>query len=174
MVNGRKVEIVHADTQNKPDVAVSIARRWFDTEGVQAIVDLPVTPVAYAVQELAKQKNRTVMITASAASEFASKTCSPVSTHWADDTHALAAGTAKALTATGASSWYFITVNIAFGVSLQRDASEVASCQLNCGYTLTSDRKIIVATAASPLIVQERKPRISHSFGSLLKSTARK
>ena len=61
------------------------------------MIDLPVTPIALAVQELAKQKNRTVMITASAASEFTSKFCSPVSTHWADDTHALAAGTARAV-----------------------------------------------------------------------------
>lgn len=124
-VNGRNVEIVHADTQNKPDVAVAIARRWFDRDNVSAIVDLPVTPVAYAVQQLAQQAGRTVMITASAASEFTSKTCSGVSTHWADDTHALAAGTATQLTANGPASWFFITVDISFGAALQRDATEV-------------------------------------------------
>ncbi len=62
-LDGHPIEIVHADTLNKPDVASSIARRWLDTEGVQAVVDLPVTPVALAVQQLAKKKNRTVMIT---------------------------------------------------------------------------------------------------------------
>lgn len=124
-VKGRKVEIMHADTQNKPDVASSIARRWFDTEGVHAIVDLPVTPIAAAVQQLAKEKNRTVMITASATSDFTAKWCSPVSTHWADDSHALAAGTAKAISADGPKSWYFVTVDIAFGAALQRDATEV-------------------------------------------------
>jgi len=125
LVKGRKIEIVHADTQNKPDVAAGIARKWFDTEGVSAVIDLPVTPIAFAVQELAKQKNKTVMITASASSDFTSKACSPVSTHWADDSHALAAGTAKAISATGVKSWYFITVDIAFGAALQRDATAV-------------------------------------------------
>ncbi|NEU98651.1 ABC transporter substrate-binding protein [Bradyrhizobium uaiense] len=123
--NGRKIEVVHADTQNKPDVALAIARRWFDRDNVSAVVDLPVTPVAYAVQQLAKQSNRTVMITASAASEFTSKNCSLVSTHWADDTHALAAGTAKRLMADGPADWFFITVDISFGAALQRDATQV-------------------------------------------------
>jgi branched-chain amino acid transport system substrate-binding protein len=152
IVNGRKLEIVHADTQNKPDVAVAIARRWFDIEGVQAIVDLPVTPVAYAVQNLAKQSNRAVMITASAASEFTSKNCSPVSTHWADDTHALAAGTAKALAATGASTWYFITVDIAFGASLQRDATQVI--EANGGKVLGSLRHPVGTTDFSSFVLQ--------------------
>ena len=67
---GRTVEIVHADTQNKPDVAATIARRWYEKENVSAIVDLPLTPVAIAVQQLSKQLNRTVMITASATSDF--------------------------------------------------------------------------------------------------------
>ena len=124
-VLGRKVELLDADTQNKPDAASAIARHWFDVEHVSAIVDLPVTPVAAAVQELAKQKNRTVMITASAASEFTERWCSPVSTHWADDTHALAAGTAQAMTQEGGQSWFFITVDMAFGLALERDASEV-------------------------------------------------
>ena len=83
-VRGKPIEILHADTLNKPDVATATARRWFDADGVDAIIDLPVTPIALAVQEIAKQKNRTVMITAAAASEFTSKFCSPVSTHWAE------------------------------------------------------------------------------------------
>jgi len=124
-VKGRKIEIVHADTQNKPDVAAAIARRWYENENVSAIIDLPVTPIAFAVQVLAKQKNKTVMITASATSDFTSKTCSPTSTHWADDSHALAAGTAKAIMASGGKNWYFITVDISFGAALQRDATEV-------------------------------------------------
>ena len=124
-IDGHPIEIVHADTQNKPDVASTIARRWFDEQGVVAVVDLPVTPVALAVQQLARDKNRTVMITAAAISEFTSKLCSPVSTHWADDTHALTTGTARALLQQGGKSWYFITVDMAFGAALQRDATAV-------------------------------------------------
>lgn len=151
-VKGRKIEIVHADTQNKPDVASAIARRWFDTEGVHAVVDLPVTPIAAAVQALAKEKNRTVMITASATSDFTSKWCSPVSTHWADDSHALAAGTAKAISANGPKSWYFVTVDIAFGAALQRDATEVI--EATGGKVLGTSKHPVNAPDFSSLLLQ--------------------
>jgi branched-chain amino acid transport system substrate-binding protein len=112
---GRPIEILHADTQNKPDVAGSIARAWYDS-GVDAIIDLPVTPVAAAVQQVAREKGRTVMITASAISEFTSKYCSPTSSHWADDTHALTTGVAKLMTGR---TWFFITVDFSFGQALE-------------------------------------------------------
>lgn len=125
-VKGRRVEIVHADTANKPDVAAGVARRWFDNEGVSAIVDLPVTPVAFAVQDIAVARGKTVMITAAATTDITAKRCSPVSSHWADDNHALAGGTAKAIMAGGGGkSWYFIAVDIAFGAALVKDASDV-------------------------------------------------
>jgi branched-chain amino acid transport system substrate-binding protein len=151
-VRGNPIEIVHADTQNKPDVASTVARRWFDSEKVDAVIDLPVTPIALAVQEIAKQKNRTVMITASAASEFTSKFCSPVSTHWADDTHALAAGTARAVLAGGGDSWFFITVDMAFGLALERDATDVIKAA--GGKVLGQTRFPIGATDYSSLLLQ--------------------
>jgi branched-chain amino acid transport system substrate-binding protein len=152
LVKGHKIEIVDADTQNKPDVAAAIARRWFDTEGVSAIVDLPVTPIAFAVQDIARQKNKAVMITASAASEFTSKTCSPVSTHWADDTHALAAGTARALSAEDGKPWFFITVDIAFGAALQREATRVI--EASGGSVVGSVRHPVGASDFSSLLLQ--------------------
>lgn len=118
VVLGRKIEILHADTQNKPDVASSIARAWYDS-GVDAIIDLPVTPVAAAVQQVAREKGRTVMITAAAVSEFTSKNCAPISSHWADDTHALTSGVAKLMTGPTSRTWFFITVNFSFGEALQ-------------------------------------------------------
>lgn len=118
VVLGRKIEILHADTQNKPDVAGSIARAWYDS-GVDAIIDLPVTPVAAAVQQVAREKARTVMITAAAISEFTSKNCSPTSSHWADDTHALTTGVAKLMTGPNSRTWFFITVNFSFGEALE-------------------------------------------------------
>lgn len=125
-VKGHTVQIVHGDTANKPDVAASVARRWFDTEGVSAVVDLPVTPVAFAVQDVAIQKKKTVMITAAATTDFTTKRCNVVSTHWGDDNHALAGGTAKAILSSGGGrSWYFLAVDIAFGAALQKDATDV-------------------------------------------------
>ena len=123
-VLGLPIEILRADTQNKPDVAGSIARGWYDS-GVDAITDLPVTPVAAAVQQVARDKARTVLITAAAVTEFTSKLCAPVSSHWADDTHAMAAGTAKVLTEGGGKSWYFISVDFSFGAALQAEATKV-------------------------------------------------
>ncbi len=151
-VHGKPIEIVHADTENKPDVAATVARRWFDTEKVDAIVDLPVTPIALAVQQVAREKNRTVMITASAVSEFTSKFCSPVSTHWADDTHALAAGTARAVMAQGGDSWFFITVDQAFGLALEREATDVIKA--GGGKVLGEVRHPIGATDFSSLLLQ--------------------
>ncbi len=151
-VRGMPIEIVHADTQNKPDVAAAIARRWFDAERVDAIVDLPVTPIALAVQEIAKQKSRTVMITASAASEFTSKFCSPISTHWADDTHALTAGAARALVAAGGDTWFFITVDQAFGLALERDATTIV--KEGGGRVLGAVRHPIGATDYASLLLQ--------------------
>lgn len=124
-VLGLPVEIVHADTLNKPDAAGTVAREWYDRQGVDAIVDLPVTPVAAAVLQVARDKQRAVMITAAAVSEFTSKSCAPVSTHWADDTAALARGTAGAVMRDGGKTWFFVTVDIAFGHALQAQATQV-------------------------------------------------
>ena len=151
-VRGKRIEIVDADTQNKPDVASAVARRWFDSEGVDAVIDLPVTPIALAVQQLAREKNRTVMITASAASEFTSKFCSPVSTHWADDTHALAAGTAQAVVEGGGKNWFFITVDMAFGLALERDATAVITA--HGGKVVGEARHPIGASDYSSLLLQ--------------------
>jgi len=117
-VLGKPIEIITSDTQNKPDVAGATARQWYDN-GVDAIVDLPVTPVALAVQQVAKEKDRTVMITAAAVTEFTSKLCSLVSSHWADDTHAMAAASGQVLTGLGGNTWFFITVDFSFGLALQ-------------------------------------------------------
>ena len=123
-VLGKPVEIIMGDTQNKPDVAGGLARAWYD-EGVDAIIDLPVTPVALAVQQIAKEKARTVMITAAAISEFTSKLCSPVSTHWADDTHAITTATGKTVVESGGKTWFFITVDFTFGRQLEAAATAV-------------------------------------------------
>jgi branched-chain amino acid transport system substrate-binding protein len=121
-VLGRTIEIQHADSQNKPAVAGTIARAWYDA-GVDAIVDLPLTPVAASVQQVAREKRRTVMITAATVSEFTSKNCAPVSSHWPVDTHALATGTSRVMSGMGVRTWFFITVDNSFGVALQAQAT---------------------------------------------------
>jgi branched-chain amino acid transport system substrate-binding protein len=126
-VLGAPAQIKFGDSENKPDVAAALARDWFDKGGVDAVTDLPVTPVALAVQEVAKEKERTVMITAAAINEFTSKLCSPISTHWADDVHAMTTMTAKQVVKDGGESWYFITVDFSFGKALQAAAGAVVA-----------------------------------------------
>ena len=123
-VLGRKIEVVLGDTLNKPDVASAVARRWFDVEGVSAIIDLPVTPIAFAAQAVAKEKNRTVMITAGATTAITDKFCAINSSHWADDSYALATAIATLETEGGAKTWFFLTVDTAFGAALQGQASK--------------------------------------------------
>lgn len=115
-VLGRPVEVLLGDTQNKPDVAASVAREWYDS-GVDAVAELPMTPVALAVQRIAREKQKTVMITSSAISEFTSKFCSPTSSHWADDTHAMTTGTARLFPP--GKKWFFVTVDFSFGYALE-------------------------------------------------------
>ena len=123
-VLGLPIEVLHADTQTKPDVAGAVARRWFD-DGVDMVIDLPVTPVAAAVVQAGREKNRTVIVTAAAAEEFSSKWCTPISVLWADDTHALAVGSVTPTVQAGRRTWFFITVDIAFGTSLERESTAI-------------------------------------------------
>jgi branched-chain amino acid transport system substrate-binding protein len=123
-VLGKPIEIRDADHQEKVDIASSIARQWFDTDGVDAIADLPNTGVVLALQEIARAKKKTLLVSGAASVEITGKYCSPFTTHWTDDTFALANGTARALVrARGADSWFFLTADYSFGYDLARDAS---------------------------------------------------
>jgi branched-chain amino acid transport system substrate-binding protein len=121
-VLGKPIEIIFADHQNKPDIGAAIASRWYDAEGVDAIVDVPVSSVALAVQEVARQRSRIVMFSSAGSSELTGKACSPFGTQWAFDTVALAKGTAQSVTKSGGDSWYFITADYAFGAAMEADA----------------------------------------------------
>ena len=123
-VNGKKIEIVSADHQNKPDVATSIARKWFDQDGVDMIVDLTTSSVALAVQEVARAKNKAILISGAASSDLTGKACAPTSVHWTYDTVALANGTGSAVVKAGGDTWFFITADYAFGHALERDTAD--------------------------------------------------
>ena len=122
-VLGKKIEIIFADHQNKPDVASSIARRWIDTDGVDAMTDGAASSAGLAMQEVSRDKNRIFLVSGPASSDFTGKFCSPVSFHFNYDTYALANGTGKALVGQGGDTWYFLTADYAFGHALERDTS---------------------------------------------------
>ncbi|MGE0737377.1 MAG: ABC transporter substrate-binding protein [Alphaproteobacteria bacterium] len=123
-VLGKPIEVLGADTQNKPDVASAIARKWFDTEGVDVILDLPVTSIALAVQAVARDKKKVVITTAAASAVLTGKECSPTGIHWMDDTDAMSTGTARAVVAAGGTKWFFLTPDYVFGAIMQKAATD--------------------------------------------------
>ncbi|HEX5321464.1 MAG TPA: ABC transporter substrate-binding protein [Stellaceae bacterium] len=124
-LNGKKIEVVGADHQNKPDIGAQIARQWFDQDGVDMITDLTTSSVALAVQEVARKENKVILITTAASSDLTGKACAPTSVHWTYDTTALANGTGAAVVKAGGDTWFFITADYAFGHSLQNDTAAV-------------------------------------------------
>jgi branched-chain amino acid transport system substrate-binding protein len=122
---GLKVEVVFADHQNKPDVGSAIARKWYDAEGVDAILDVPTSSIALAVSEITKEKNKAFLVSGAAASDLTGKACSPNTIHWTYDTWMLANGTGSAIVKTGGDSWFFVTADYAFGHALERDTEAV-------------------------------------------------
>src|ERR1700681_2520087 len=124
-VLGQKIEIVSADHQNKPDLSVSIARRWYDVEGVDMITELTTSSVALAVQELSKSQKKIDIVVGAASSRLTGDACTPYGFHWAFDTHALAVGTAGALVEAGGDSWFFLTADYAFGYALEKDTGDL-------------------------------------------------
>src|SRR5215470_8475564 len=128
-VLGKKIEIIAADHQNKPDIGANIARKWIDRQGVGAIVDVPVSSIAFAVQQIAKEKNRVLLISSSGSSDLTGKACSPISVHWTYDTYALAKTAGKAIIEQGGDTWFFITAHYAFGHALERDTTAIVQAQ---------------------------------------------
>jgi branched-chain amino acid transport system substrate-binding protein len=128
-VLGQPVELISADHQNKPDLATSIARRWFDTENVDMITELTTSSVALAVQELAKEKKKIDIVVGAASSRISGDACTPYSFHWAFDTHALAVGTGGALVEAGGDTWFFLTADYAFGYALEKDTSDIVTAK---------------------------------------------
>ena len=120
---GKKIEVISADHQMKPDVGVQIAREWFDTGKVDAVVDVPNSAIAIAIHNLAREKNKIALLSGPGASELTNKLCSPNTVHFTYDTYALAKVTASAIVREGGKSWFFITADYAFGHQLQADAA---------------------------------------------------
>jgi branched-chain amino acid transport system substrate-binding protein len=105
----RPVEVLSADHQNKPDVASTIARGWFERDNVDAVMDLTTSSVALAVREVALAKNRAMLIASASSPELTGKYCSPITVHWGFDSYANSVVAAKASVAAGLDTWFFLT-----------------------------------------------------------------
>ncbi len=147
-----KIEMVSADHQNKGDIAANKAREWFEKDKVDVATELVTTSVALAVQKLAKEKNKIVLISGAASTPITNENCNDVTVHWTYDTYALANGTAKAVTKAGGKKWFFVTADYAFGHSLEKDSTEVIKA--NGGEVLGSVRHPFPASDFSSFLLK--------------------
>jgi branched-chain amino acid transport system substrate-binding protein len=122
-VLGRAIQVLSADTLNKPDVGSALARKWYEREGVEAIVGGSTSAVGLAIQSISREKRRIFLITDPGSSSFTGAACSTYGFHFSYDTYALSNGTARAVLNQGKKTWFFLTVDYAFGHTLEQEAS---------------------------------------------------
>ena len=151
---GMKIEVVSADHQNKADIAASRAREWLDRDKVDAMVDLTNSAGALAVQKLIKEKGGIAMYSGPATTRLTNEDCAENGFHWMFDTYSSASGAAAALTRGGDKTWYFLTVDYAFGHSLEKDASDVVKAY--GGQVLGNVRHPLNASDFSSFILQAK------------------
>src|SRR4051794_36146239 len=121
---GLPVQVVTADHQNKPDVAVSITRQWFDRDGVDMVLDVPTSSVALAVAAIVKEKNKVMVNSGGGTADLTGIQCTPNTVHWIYDTYMLSKSTASQLVRSGGDKWFFIVADYVFGQQLERDAAQ--------------------------------------------------
>src|SRR3984885_7437648 len=124
-VAGMPIEIIAADHQNRADVGAAIARKWFDLDGVDAIADLGNSAVALAVNEIAREKNRTILVSAGGTTTLTGSACSPNSVQWTYDTWSQSSAIGTALVKAGNLKWFFLTADYTFGYNLRDETSKV-------------------------------------------------
>ena len=122
-VLGRKVRVLFGDHKQKVDVAGALATQWFNDEYVGAIVDMPNSTVALAIQKLAHDREKISITVSAGTSDLTGKDCTNTGFHWAYDTYSNTVGLARAMVGFGLDTWYFITADYAFGWSMEQDAS---------------------------------------------------
>jgi branched-chain amino acid transport system substrate-binding protein len=123
-VLGKPVQVISADHQNKPDVAASKAREWFDTQGVDMLVDVVNSGAALAVTKVAAEKHRIFIDTGAGSTRLTNEDCTPYTIHYVYDTYATGTVTGKTVVQNGGKTWFFITADYAFGHSLQEDTTK--------------------------------------------------
>jgi branched-chain amino acid transport system substrate-binding protein len=156
-VLGQNIDLISADHQNKPDLATSIARRWYDVEGVDMITELTTSSVALAVHELSGTKKKIDIVVGAATARLTGDACQPYGFHWAFDTHALAVGTGGALTEAGGDSWFFLTADYAFGYALEEDTSAIVKSK--GGTVLGSVRHPLNSSDFSSFLLQAQSSK---------------
>jgi branched-chain amino acid transport system substrate-binding protein len=156
-VNGKKIEFMVADHQNKPDIAASKAREWFDQGGVDMLIGGTNSGASLAMAKVAAEKKKVFIAIGAGSAQLTNEQCSPYTVHYAYDTVALARGTGSAVIRQGGKSWYFLTADYAFGHSLEKDTAEVV--KKNGGTVLGSVRHPLAASDFSSFLLQAQSSK---------------
>src|SRR5437660_1614276 len=156
-VLGKPIEVISADHQNKADNASNIAREWFDTQHVDALMDVAASATALAAIEVAKNKNKIVVLNGPAAVRITNEACTPVSIHYAYDNYALSHGTAAAMVKAGYDTWFFLTADYAFGHDLEQNTAAVVKA--SGGQVLGSVRVPINSSDFSSALLQAQSSK---------------
>ena len=151
-VNGMPIEVISADHQNKADIGLALARKWYDTEGVDTITEVVSSGVALAVQQLSREKDKVLLATGPGTPELTGKSCSPNGVHWAYDNYALANVATAPLVQKGLKNWYFLTADYSFGLALEAEATKVVNA--NGGKVLGSSKHPLNSSDFSSFLLQ--------------------
>jgi branched-chain amino acid transport system substrate-binding protein len=151
-INGKKIELLSADHQNKPDVAATKAREWFDTQGLDMLIGGTNSGTNLAMAKVAAEKKRPFIAVGAASSALTNDQCTAYTLHWAYDTTALAKGTGGAVVKNGGKTWYFLTADYAFGHQLQADTTKVV--EANGGKVVGAVRAPLNASDFSSFLLQ--------------------
>src|SRR6187200_1079234 len=152
-----KVELVSADHQNKADVGSGVVNKWYDTENVDMVIDVPNSGVALAVSQIAATKNKVFIVSGAASSDLTGAKCNPNTVHWTYDTWMLANGTGTAMVKTGGDTWFFLTADYAFGHALERDTAAVV--EKNGGKVLNKVRHPLNTNDFSSFLLQAQSSK---------------
>lgn len=123
-VANRVIEVISGDHQNKPDIGLTIARRWYEVEEVDAIFDVPNTSIALPIADMARRLNKVFVGSGAGSAILTGEQCSPNTVHWTYDTYAYGFGLARAAALNGGKNWFFVTVDYAFGADMEAQATK--------------------------------------------------
>jgi branched-chain amino acid transport system substrate-binding protein len=151
-LNGKKIELVTADHQNKADIAASRAREWFDQQGLDMLIGGSNSATNLAMAKVAAEKKKPFISVGAGTSRLTNEECTPYTVHYAYDTASMARGTAAALTKEGHKDWFFLTADYVFGMSLEGDATQVVKA--NGGRVVGSVRHPLAVADFSSFLLQ--------------------
>lgn len=151
-VNGKKIELLTADHQNKPDIAAGKAREWIDQQGVDVLIAGTNSSVALAMNKIVAEKKKPIIVVSAGTSRLTNEDCTPYTVHYSYDTIALSKVAGSAIVKQGGDSWFFLTADYAFGAALQNDASTVITAA--GGKVLGSVKAPLNAQDFSPFLLQ--------------------